>query len=89
MKLREQIICAADAYCKSSGLSRARLSTIILGGGHRLDKIAQDGDLNTASFERAMRWLSENWPDSAEWPEGVERPCIAPLPISSVSEAAQ
>lgn len=74
MELREQIISVADSYCDQTGMSRARLSTIVLGGGHRLDKISQDGDLTTRSFERAMRWFSKNWPQNADWPAGITRP---------------
>lgn len=58
-------------------MSRPRLSTLLLGAGHRLDRIAAGGDLGTMTFEAAMRWLSENWPDGLAWPDGIARPGIA------------
>jgi hypothetical protein len=74
MILRDQILAAANAYCKASGMSRARLSTLILKSGARLDQLAEGRDLNTGTFEAAMRWLSDNWPEGADWPDGVARP---------------
>jgi hypothetical protein len=76
MTLRDQLISVSDAFCAASGMSRARLSTLMMKGGARLDAIAEGGDLTTRSFEAAMAWLSANWPQSAVWPEGVERPAL-------------
>ena len=83
MTLREQLLMTADAYCVGSGMSRSRLSTILLSGGRRLDMIRLGGDIGTTRFESAMEWLSSNWPPETEWPVGVHRPIRASL------EAAQ
>lgn len=79
MKLRDQLILIADVYCRETGMSRSRLSTIILSGGKRLDMIEGGGDIGTERFESAMRWLSANWPDGLAWPEEVPRPCADAL----------
>ena len=72
--LRDQLIAVSDSYAAHRGLSRARVSTIVFSSGMSLDRIAAGRDLNTGSWERAMRWFSENWPDDAEWPADVPRP---------------
>lgn len=75
MKLRDQLVRVADCYGAALGIGRQRVSTILLNRGPTLDGLATgEKDVNTATFERAMRWLSNNWPDHAEWPEGVVRP---------------
>lgn len=74
MTLRDQLLLTSDAYCASTGMSRSRLSTILLSGGKRLDMIRAGGDIGTARYESAMLWLSANWPDGVQWPEGVPRP---------------
>ncbi len=74
MTLTDQLLCVCDAYCSARSISRARLSTVLLNGGGQLSRIAAGGDLRTSSFERAMRWLSDNWPEGADWPADVERP---------------
>lgn len=72
--LRLQLLTVADAYCAARKLSRARLSTIVFNAGSTLDRISAGRDLNTGTWERAMGWFSQNWPDGAKWPSEVERP---------------
>jgi hypothetical protein len=31
-------------------------------------------DIQTRRLERAVRWLSDNWPPDAVWPQDVLRP---------------
>lgn len=72
--LRNHLLLVADAFCEKTGIGRQRLSTLTLGAGHRLETIAGGRDLNTGTFERAMQWLSDNWPPDTDWPAGVARP---------------
>ncbi|WP_234896401.1 hypothetical protein [Sinorhizobium meliloti] len=76
MNLRQQIITVADTFAEARGIGRKRVSTLVLNRGSKLDDIATGGDLATGTFERAMLWLSENWPEGAEWPSGVPRPIL-------------
>ncbi|RVO40446.1 hypothetical protein CN093_11460 [Sinorhizobium meliloti] len=77
MTLREQLILVSDEFGRARGIGRQRVSTIVLNRGSTLDLLAQGrSDLNTGTFERAMIWFSENWPDGAEWPAGVARPVL-------------
>jgi hypothetical protein len=75
-KLRDQLIVVADAYCIARQLSRARVSTIVFNAGSTLDRIVAGRDLNTGTFERAMRWFSDNWPEGTDWPPEVPRPAL-------------
>ncbi|MDM9619099.1 hypothetical protein [Rhizobium sp. S96] len=50
------------------------MSTIVFNRGAKLDGIANGGDLATGTFERAMQWFSDNWPDDVAWPDDVSRP---------------
>lgn len=70
------LILLSDRYC-GSRISRSRLSTIVFNDGKTLDRIAAGGDLNTRSYEKAVRWFAANWPEGLDWPEGVERPAPA------------
>jgi len=74
MTLTESLIAVCDSFCSATGRSRSRVSTIIFGGGDRLDGVARGRDLNTRSYEKAMAWFSANWPADLAWPEGIERP---------------
>lgn len=87
--LTAHLIEVADLYCGKTGLSRARVSTLLFNHGARLDLIAGGKDLNTRSYERAMLWFASNWPEDLAWPEGIERPEPETEPIAAeVDEAA-
>lgn len=72
--LTDRLVRIADLYCAHVRRSRSRISAIVFGDGMRLDGVAAGKDLNTRSYEKAIRWFSENWPADLAWPEGVERP---------------
>lgn len=80
MNMRQQIIAVSDRFAELSGVGRKRISFIVLNRGSKLDDIADGGDLNTGTFEKAMLWFSVNWPEAADWPEGVARPMARELP---------
>jgi hypothetical protein len=84
MNMREQIVAVADRYAELSEIGRKRVSFILLNRGSKLDHIAGGADLNTATFERSMQWLSDHWPDGADWPDGIVRP--APQTIQEAAE---
>lgn len=78
MTLKGQLILVGDVFAAAAGISRARLSTIVLNRGATLDAIAAGrADVTTGTFEKAMSWFSANWPDGAEWPSDVPRPAAA------------
>jgi hypothetical protein len=29
---------------------------------------------NTSTFNAALQWFADNWPDDLEWPEKIDRP---------------
>lgn len=51
------------------------MSKRVFNDGKVLDNLADGKDITIGRFERAMRWFSDNWPDGAEWPADVPRPC--------------
>lgn len=73
--LISNLILLADAYCAATGNSRSSLAKALFGrGGHLDDLEAGNRDLSTATFERAVRWLSTNWPAGLAWPPAIDRP---------------
>jgi hypothetical protein len=83
MTLREALISTVHGFVAGSRMGQRRLSTILFGSGARFDQICAGSDVSTGTYERVMRWLSDNWPEGAEWPQDVERPA------SQTREAAE
>lgn len=75
LSLRDQLLAVATTYAELQGhKSVKRVSTLLFNEGKKLDLLAEGKDLSTGNFERAMQWLSDNWPEGAVWPEGIARP---------------
>ncbi|HEV2501454.1 MAG TPA: hypothetical protein VGV39_00165 [Mesorhizobium sp.] len=75
MNLKQQLVVVGDVYAGAVGLSRARISTIVLNRGATLSAIAEGrADVTTSTFEAAMQWFSNNWPAPLPWPEAIIRP---------------
>lgn len=73
--LIEQLIRVAETYAEYRGLSLARVSTLFLDQGGKLERIkAGQSDLTTRIYERVMAEFSRQWPADLEWPDKVKRP---------------
>lgn len=80
MRMTDQLVQVAEAYCEARGLSLARVSVLVFNDGKKLKAIAEQGvDLSTGKFEFAMRWFSTNWPEGAAWPDAITRPATSPI----------
>lgn len=81
IRLTDQLLRVARAYCAARGLSMARVSTLVFNEGKKLDAIETHGaDLATGRFEMAMGWFSTHWPEGAQWPAEVARPALSTQP---------
>lgn len=74
MDHKARLLSLFDGYCVATGLSEARVSTIVLNGGHRVGRLRRGASFTVKTYDKAMGWFSEHWPADAAWPEGVERP---------------
>ena len=87
MRMTDQLMTVARAYCAARSLSLSRVSTVVFNDGKKLDAITRGADLQTGKFEQAMAWFSTNWPSGAKWPGGISRPArikrgVAPNPAA-------
>lgn len=65
----------AATYIAATGLSAFTVSQRIFGDGMRLPAILEKGaDLVSRRLDNAFWWLTDNWPDGAEWPRDIFRP---------------
>jgi hypothetical protein len=78
----EALKAVAMVYCAAADVPPKTLSWRVFNDGKKLDAILADkADLMTANFERAMEWLSANWPEGAVWPENIARPASTPAAV--------
>lgn len=65
----------ADAFIAAiPDLKEVTLSHRVFGDSKKLAAIRDGADITVSRFNAAVMWFSENWPEDAEWPEGVAKP---------------
>ena len=74
MTHREVLLTLFKCYCGRVKLSQARVSTLVFNHGGRIARIRAGRDFTVGSYERALRWFSDQWPKGLSWPEGIPRP---------------
>lgn len=70
----EHLLILARAYSVHIGKPLSTVSSRIFDDGKKLDAIVAGGDLYSGRLNKAIQWLSDNWPDDLQWPESVFRP---------------
>lgn len=80
MNSRSKLLLVAHTFSEATGRSLARMGTLIHNQGALFKYLEGGGSCTIDTYDKAMCWLSDHWPEATPWPEGVERPeCLAPL----------
>ena len=69
------VLCAL--FAKQTGRSVSTVSRRATGSGDTIARLRSGGAITTRRAERALRFLSENWPEPVEWPTHIPRPASA------------
>ena len=77
MSAIDHLLVAARAYGQAEGLDLTTVSWRLFQDSKKLGALVDGADIQTRRLERAMAWLSGNWPEGAEWPPAVPRPAIS------------
>lgn len=71
----DALLTVARCFAAARSLSLSRVSTLVFNDGSKLGTLATgDADIGTRRLVRAMAWFSQNWPEGAAWPDGIDRP---------------
>lgn len=71
-----RFIAVTTAFREITGLKTTALSWRLFGDSKKLGALEAGADIQVTRYERALQWLSDNWPpeQSALWPADVPRP---------------
>lgn len=58
----QHLVQLARTYADRTGLSLATVGTRLANDGKLFDRLERGGDLNTASYEKHVRWLTDHMP---------------------------
>ena len=70
----QHLMMTARVFGIAENISLRTVSWRALGDSKKLNAILDGSDICVGRFAKTMRWFSDNWPENAIWPEGIERP---------------
>jgi len=76
MSTLKPLLSLIDAYIDVTGTTDASLSLRAFNDGKRIPALRRGADLTTRRLDQTIAWFSANWPENAEWPDGVDRPAV-------------
>ena len=79
--LIQQLLTVAQAFAGARGISLSRVSTLAFNDGGKFKALQNGADIGARRLTVALQWFSDNWPDGAGWPDGVDRP--RPLEVNT------
>jgi len=74
----EHLLTLARAYSEETGLTLTGVGLRACGNNKVFTRLAAGHGANVLTMVRAAKWFGANWPEDAEWPEGVPR-CVEPV----------
>jgi hypothetical protein len=74
MLTETDILSVVDAYSAAKGWKDATISSHVFNDGKKIAQLRSGGSITITRANNALKYLSENWPDGAVWPENVNRP---------------
>ncbi|HEX2114218.1 MAG TPA: hypothetical protein VHM01_07415 [Alphaproteobacteria bacterium] len=77
MDYRDEMLTLARLYCQRTGLSLARIATLVRNQGAFFKHIEDGKGCTVDTYNKVMRWFAERWPNDLAWPEGIGRPPLA------------
>ena len=70
----DSIIRLLEEYARLKAVTPITASTYCAGAGDFYSRLKRGRDVTTRRAARVVQWLSDHWPDGAEWPADSPRP---------------
>lgn len=74
MNDRTRLTRLIEAAAEAMGWTVTTVSWRTSGSGATYDRLCRGHDITTRRAARIVQWLSDHWPDGAEWPADIPRP---------------
>ena len=72
------LVVLCDLFAERTGQSVSTVSRRATGSGDTISRLRRGCDITTRRADRAFQFLSDNWPESVEWPSHIHRPARTP-----------
>ena len=72
-----RLVALCDLFAESTGRSISTVSRYATGSGETIARLRRGHTITTRRAERALRFLSKNWPEPVKWPANIPRPAAS------------
>lgn len=69
-------LSVVDAFLAAKNWKDGTLSSYVFNDGKKITQLRNGKSITVTRLNDALRYLSTNWPENAEWPEDVQRPIL-------------
>ena len=74
MSSDQHIVILLRLMAERIGRSPGAVGRMATGRGDMYPRLLRGHDITTRRAARIIQWLSDHWPDGAEWPSDIPRP---------------
>lgn len=78
MRQTDPFLSVVDAYSAATGVPDKTVSKRVFGDSGKIPAMRAGAGITLERHANALRWLSDHWPDGAEWPPSLSRPAPTP-----------
>lgn len=89
MDYRTQLLTLCSAYAARTGLSEARIATLVANDGKFFRGIRGERSCTVDTYLKVQGWFGANWPADLAWPDGCDRPGVLPVARIEASDSEQ
>ena len=69
-----RFVATLELFAEHKRLSITTVSRLATGSGDTVDRLQRGGTITIRRMDRALRYVSEHWPDDLGWPAHTRRP---------------
>lgn len=73
-ELVRHLLTLLELFSESKGLAESTIGRLCIKDGAFFPRLRSGSSLSVRKYDEIVLWFSENWPETAVWPEDVNRP---------------
>lgn len=73
-ELKANLRSLSDIFEAKSGFAVSTIWARAVGDARFLERIGSGKGFTAKTYDRALSWFSDHWPDGSEWPIDIPRP---------------
>jgi hypothetical protein len=73
-ELKRILLDVSSEFVRATGRKPSGVWASAVKDGRFMDRLDSGQTFTVKTFDRALQWFSDHWPDNAKWPRYVPRP---------------